>query len=237
MKVRIALVVFLVVIIVLPVSMMFLTDDTGTNSTSPTATATPTPSTAATATSSPNNGASVKMNMEIKESDFATATQVILKTNLGDIRLDLFKDKSPKTVQNFVTLGKVGYYEGVIFHRVIEGFMIQGGDPTGTGTSGKSIYGARFADEINDQKIVKGSLAMANSGPNTNGSQFFIVTSSTDPEDVDNKQTHLDGKHTNFGKVADDASMAVVQKIAATPVGAGDKPRTAVVITGFEIVK
>ncbi len=161
--------------------------------------------------------------------DAKTAEQVVLKTNMGDIRLDLFKDKAPLTVQNFVTLGSRKYYDGIIFHRVIKGFMIQGGDPTGTGTAGESIYGSTFKDEFNDEKIVKGSLAMANSGPATNGSQFFIVT--------DSAQSHLDGKHTNFGKVADAASQAVVDKIAAVKTAGGDKPVEEVKITGFEIVK
>ncbi len=229
MKTRIVLVVFLVIIIALPVSMLLLTSNQdGASSTSSDSSPTPLPSSSA---STPNSAANAKMNMEINQSDFVTASQVILKTSLGDIRLDLFKDKAPKTVQNFVTLGKVGYYEGIIFHRVIAGFMIQGGDPTGTGTSGKSIYGATFNDEINDEKIVKGSLAMANrgKGTNSNTSQFFIVS--------DTAQPRLDGVHTNFGKVADEASRAVVKKISNVRTDASDRPVTAVVITGFEIVK
>jgi cyclophilin family peptidyl-prolyl cis-trans isomerase len=162
-------------------------------------------------------------------SDARTAQNVVLSTNKGDIALELFADKAPITVQNFVTLGARGYYNNVTFHRVIAGFMIQGGDPTGTGAGGDSIYGQEFQDEQTGEPIVAGSLAMANAGAGTNGSQFFIVTDSAQP--------HLDGKHTNFGKVADEASMAVVRAIAAVQVGANDKPVSPVTITGFSITK
>ncbi len=162
-------------------------------------------------------------------SDVATAQVVRMKTSKGDIVIKLYQQDAPQTVKNFVTLGKRGYYNNVTFHRVIKTFMIQGGDPTGTGAGGQSIYGAKFADEINSHKIVKGSVAMANAGANTNGSQFFIVTEQPQP--------HLDGKHTNFGEVADEASMNVVHAIAAVPTGAGDRPTEEVKITGFEIVE
>lgn len=158
-----------------------------------------------------------------------SAHQVKLSTSKGDILINLFPEDAPKTVQNFVTLGKRGYYNNLTFHRVIKDFMIQGGDPTGTGSGGESIFGAKFEDEINSHKIVAGTLAMANSGKNTNGSQFFIVTESA--------QTHLDGVHTAFGQVADDASMAVVKAIAAVEVDGSDKPATAVTMTGLTVVQ
>lgn len=134
--------------------------------------------------------------------------QAIIRTDKGDITVELFPKDAPKTVENFTTLAKRNYYNGIIFHRVIKDFMIQTGDPTGKGTGGESAFGADFADEINSHKIDVGSVAMANRGPNTNGSQFFIVT--------EKAQAHLDGKHTVFGKVVD--GMDVVRAIAAVPV-------------------
>jgi len=116
----------------------------------------------------------------------------VLHTNHGRIELELFDDDAPKTVDNFRRLASEGFYDGVIFHRVIPDFMIQGGDPTGTGTGGP---GYEFGDEINEHRIVRGALAMANAGPNTNGSQFFLVTAEATP--------WLDGKHTVFGRVTD----------------------------------
>jgi cyclophilin family peptidyl-prolyl cis-trans isomerase len=160
--------------------------------------------------------------------DVATAHKVILKTSKGDIALDLYPGEAPHTVKNFVTLGKRGYYNGIIFHRVIKDFVIQAGDPLGTGTGGTSIYGQKFPDEINTHKIIKGTLAMANAGANTNGSQFYIVTAQAQPS--------LDGHYTVFGQ-ADDASMAIVQAIASVPTESGDKPKEDVKITGFEIVQ
>lgn len=160
--------------------------------------------------------------------DAVSAKKIVLETTKGDITITLFPDSAPKTVINFVTLGKRGYYNNVIFHRVIQQFVIQAGDPTGTGRGGESIYGATFPDEINPRKIVKGSLAMANAGPGTNGSQFFIVT------EVD--QPGLDGKHTNFGQV-DPGSMGVVAAIAAVPVDENDKPTEEIKITGFRILE
>src|SRR3954449_7591830 len=138
-------------------------------------------------------------------------SNVTLHTNHGAIEIELYEDDAPKTVENFVKLARDGFYDGVIFHRVIKDFMIQGGDPTGTGTGGP---GYTFEDEINDKKIVRGALAMANAGPNTNGSQFFVVTTGAAP--------WLDGKHTVFGEVID--GMDVVDAIESVPTGAGDKP-------------
>jgi cyclophilin family peptidyl-prolyl cis-trans isomerase len=145
-----------------------------------------------------------------------------LHTNHGAIEIELFDDDAPKTVQNFRKLAGDGFYDGVIFHRVIKDFMIQGGDPTGTGTGGP---GYTFDDEINDHKIVRGALAMANAGPGTNGSQFFIVTTDAAP--------WLDGKHTVFGEVTD--GMDTVDAIEGTDTGPGDKPSEPQVIERVEL--
>jgi peptidyl-prolyl cis-trans isomerase B (cyclophilin B) len=138
-------------------------------------------------------------------------SQMTMTTNHGDIVLELFDEDAPKTVDNFRKLAEDGYYDGLIFHRVIPDFMIQGGCPQGTGTGGP---GYTFEDEINDHKVVKGALAMANAGPNTNGSQFFIVTTEAAP--------WLDGKHTVFGEVSD--GMDVVDTIGTLPTDARDRP-------------
>ena len=127
-----------------------------------------------------------------------------MSTNHGDITIELFDEDAPKTVENFKKLAADGFYDGLIFHRIIKDFMIQGGCPKGTGTGGP---GYTFEDEINQHKVVRGALAMANAGPNTNGSQFFIVTSSATP--------WLDGKHTVFGQVTD--GMDVVDKLEGLP--------------------
>jgi cyclophilin family peptidyl-prolyl cis-trans isomerase len=134
-----------------------------------------------------------------------------MNTTLGTIEIELFDDDAPKTVENFRTLAGKGFYDGTIFHRIIPDFMIQGGDPKGTGTGGP---GYKFEDEFNDHKIVRGALAMANSGPNTNGSQFFLVTTDAAP--------WLDGKHTVFGQVT--AGMDAVDAIEALPTGDRDRP-------------
>jgi peptidyl-prolyl cis-trans isomerase B (cyclophilin B) len=145
-----------------------------------------------------------------------------IHTNHGPIVIELFEDDAPKTVANFTKLAGDGFYDSVIFHRVIPDFMIQGGDPTGTGSGGP---GYTFEDEFNDQKIVRGALAMANAGPNTNGSQFFIVTTEA--------ASWLDGKHTVFGRVTD--GMDVVNAISALDTDARDRPRTDVVIERVEL--
>ncbi|HEX3831374.1 MAG TPA: peptidylprolyl isomerase [Solirubrobacteraceae bacterium] len=134
-----------------------------------------------------------------------------MNTTLGTIAIEFFDDDAPKTVENFRKLAADGFYDGVIFHRVIPDFMIQGGDPQGTGSGGP---GYTFEDEFNAHKVVRGALAMANAGPNTNGSQFFIVTIDGAP--------WLDGKHTVFGQVT--AGMDAVDAIEATPTGRGDRP-------------
>jgi cyclophilin family peptidyl-prolyl cis-trans isomerase len=138
-------------------------------------------------------------------------SKATMETSEGPIELELFDEDAPKTVANFKKLADDGFYDGLVFHRVIKDFMIQGGCPQGTGTGGP---GYTFEDEINDHKIVRGALAMANAGPNTNGSQFFLVTTDAAP--------WLDGKHTVFGQVTE--GMDVVDKIEGTETGANDRP-------------
>jgi peptidyl-prolyl cis-trans isomerase B (cyclophilin B) len=149
-------------------------------------------------------------------------TPATLQTNHGAIAIELFDDDAPKTVENFLKLARDGFYNGVIFHRVIPDFMVQGGDPTGTGSGGP---GYQFEDEFNDNKVVRGALAMANAGPNTNGSQFFIVTTEA--------ASWLDGKHTVFGRVTD--GMDVVDTISALETDARDRPREDVVIERVDV--
>lgn len=180
-----------------------------------------------------------------------------IKTNMGDIKVLLFPEAAPKTVENFVTHSKKGYYDGVIFHRIIQDFMIQGGDPTGTGRGGESIWGDSFEDECDiNYRNLRGALSMANAGPNTNGSQFFIVTNSeTTPDIIDQMKSlkerggytddvidayeelggayWLDGKHTVFGQVYE--GMDVVDQIQLVPVGMMDKPVEDVIIENIEI--
>ena len=138
-------------------------------------------------------------------------TTATIHTNHGAIELELFDADAPKTVENFVSLARDGFYDGVSFHRIIPDFMVQGGDPTGTGSGGP---GYQFEDEFNDNPVARGALAMANAGPNTNGSQFFLVTAEACP--------WLDGKHTVFGRVT--AGMDVVDRISELPRDPRDKP-------------
>ena len=145
-----------------------------------------------------------------------------MHTNHGPIEIELYEDDAPKTVENFRKLAADGFYDGVIFHRVIKDFMIQGGCPEGTGTGGP---GYQFEDEFNDHKIVRGALAMANAGPNTNGSQFFIVTTDAAP--------WLDGKHTVFGQVT--SGMDVVDTIEGQQTDGRDRPREDVVMERVEV--
>jgi cyclophilin family peptidyl-prolyl cis-trans isomerase len=149
-------------------------------------------------------------------------TNATIHTNHGAIEVELFDEDAPKTVENFSSLARKGFYDGVIFHRVIPDFMIQGGDPTGTGSGGP---GYQFDDEENDRSVVRGVLAMANAGPNTNGSQFFVVTADACP--------WLDGKHTVFGRVT--SGMDVVDRIAEQPRDARDKPSEDVTMERVEI--
>lgn len=152
-------------------------------------------------------------------------THAHFETSMGNFTIELFEQQAPKTVENFVKLAEKKFYDGVIFHRVIDGFMIQGGDPTGTGRGGP---GYQFADEFHPQlkHNSEGMLSMANAGPNTNGSQFFITLTAT---------PHLDGKHAVFGKVVE--GIDVVKKIGKTPTKAGDRPATDVVMKSVKIEK
>lgn len=184
--------------------------------------------------------------------DQVTGPVAEIKTTLGTIKVQLFPHEAPKTVKNFVELAKRGYYDGVSFHRVIPDFMIQGGDPTGTGAGGESIYGEPFEDEFSDQLFnFRGALSMANAGPNTNGSQFFIVTNEHLPKEMEAQLKHtdypqevvshyrhggtpwLDGRHTVFGQVV--AGMAVAEKIAAVDRDQADRPKKPVIIDEIKI--
>jgi len=150
--------------------------------------------------------------------------KALIKTSVGDIEVELYEGLAPIAVNNFVFLAREGFYDGVVFHRVIKDFMIQGGDPKGDGTGGP---GYEFEDEVNDKKLIKGSLAMANSGPNKNGSQFFIVTKEATP--------WLDEKHTNFGEV--ESGMDVVTAIENVETDYRDKPINDVIIETIEIIE
>ena len=157
-------------------------------------------------------------------------TVIVLKTNQGDITIELFNDLSPNTVENFIKLAGDNFYDGTRYHRVIKDFMIQGGDPNSKDTAlmarwGTGDPGYKFDDEFNHEPLVEGSLAMANSGPNTNGSQFFIVTAASTP--------WLDGKHTNFGNVIQ--GLEVVKKIESTKTGLQDVPAEDAIIHAVEI--
>jgi cyclophilin family peptidyl-prolyl cis-trans isomerase len=149
-------------------------------------------------------------------------TTATMHTSEGTIELELFPEDAPKTVGNFTKLVGDGFYDGVIFHRVIPDFMIQGGDPTGTGSGGP---GYTFEDEFNDHRVIKGALAMANAGPNTNGSQFFIVTA--------DECSWLDGKHTVFGRVVE--GQDIVDRISQVDRDGRDKPTTPVTIDRIEL--
>ncbi|WP_242364392.1 peptidylprolyl isomerase [Limosilactobacillus antri] len=193
--------------------------------------------------------------MDYPQLDLAKAEgpKATIKTSLGDVKVQLFAKLAPKTVKNFVELAKKGYYNGVLFHRVIPDFMIQGGDPTGTGRGGESIYGKAFEDEFSDQLFnFNGALSMANAGPNTNGSQFFIVSASRVPanmleqmklvgypqEIIDHyKETGgtpwLDHRHTVFGQVI--SGMEIVEKISKVDRDGMDKPKEDVVMNEITI--
>jgi peptidyl-prolyl cis-trans isomerase B (cyclophilin B) len=180
---------------------------------------------------------------------------VEMKTSMGTIKIKLFPEQAPKTVENFITHSKDGYYDGLKFHRVIKDFMIQGGDPNGNGMGGESIYGESFEDEFSPELFnLRGALSMANAGPDTNGSQFFIVQKSDiDPKLEDQMKSAgfpaeiidaymenggtpwLDQKHTVFGQVVE--GMDIVDKIANVEVGANDLPKEDVVIESIKVVK
>lgn len=183
----------------------------------------------------------------------------VMQTNMGDIKIRLFPEVAPKAVENFISHAENGYYDGLIFHRVINDFMIQGGDPTGTGRGGESIYGHSFEDEFDlSARNYRGALSMANAGPNTNGSQFFIVQAKTVDDGLISQMTELadrgfpeevtenykkiggtpwlDFKHTVFGQVFE--GMDVVDNIAQVKVGPQDKPVNDVIIEKivFEVI-
>lgn len=184
-------------------------------------------------------------------------TVAVMHTNMGDIEIKLFPEHAPKTVENFTTHAKNDYYNGIIFHRVIKDFMVQGGDPTGTGMGGESIWGRSFQDEFTPElHNLRGALCMANAGPNTNGSQFFIVQANEVPANMLEQMKDLadngfppeiteayarlggtpwlDFRHTVFGQVIN--GMDVVDAIANVAVGANDKPVNDVVILGIDII-
>ncbi|KRK47214.1 peptidylprolyl isomerase [Secundilactobacillus kimchicus] len=180
--------------------------------------------------------------------------KVVLHTSMGDIKLQLFPDQAPKAVENFVTLAKQDYYNESIFHRVISDFMVQGGDPTGTGMGGQSIWQEPFEDEFSKELYnLRGALSMANAGPNTNSSQFFIVQNQHLPEQLTQQMKEagfpdeivtayqkggtpwLDFRHTVFGQVSD--GMTVVDAIAGVKTAAGDKPEEPVVIESVEVIE
>lgn len=169
-----------------------------------------------------------KENSEMTELKKDTITVAVIKTTMGTIEIELFAKKAIKTVENFVGLAEKKYYDGIIFHRVIDNFMIQGGDPTGTGMGGESIWGKPFEDEVNTglKHESEGILSMANAGPNTNGSQFFITLKET---------SWLDRRHTVFGKVI--KGMDVVKAIGKVKTGPNDKPLTDVVMQQVTIEK
>lgn len=191
--------------------------------------------------------------LEVKD-----GVKAVMKTNMGDMEFVLFPEVAPKAVENFVKHSENGYYDGLIFHRVIQDFMIQGGDPTGTGMGGESVFGNNFEDEFSlDARNYYGALSMANAGPNTNGSQFFVVQAKSVPQSlisqmeqlkdngfpqevIDNYQKvggtpWLDFHHTVFGQLINGAD--VLDKIAAVKCGANDKPAEDVVINGIDIIK
>ena len=192
-----------------------------------------------------------QLNKEIHEGEI----KVVMQTNKGDMTFKLFQNIAPKTVENFVTHAKSGYYDGITFHRVIEDFMVQGGDPTASGMGGESIYGGPFEDEFSDKAFnLYGALSMANAGPNTNGSQFFIVQAKEVPESMlsqlayggwpqpivkaygDNGGTPwLDQRHTVFGQIIEGEST--LEDIAQTKVGPQDKPLYDVVIEHIDVTE
>ena len=184
----------------------------------------------------------------------AKGPKAVIKTNRGDITVQLFPEQAPKTVENFVGLAKKGYYDGVIFHRVIPDFMIQGGDPTGTGMGGESIYGQTFEDEFSkDLFNLRGALSMANAGANTNGSQFYIVNNKNVPANMMSQlegagfpeeviaayqnggTPWLDFRHTVFGQVVE--GMDVVDEIGGVKRDSQDRPEFDVVMEKVEIVE
>src|SRR3990172_584048 len=178
-----------------------------------------------------NSNAVENINSNMQNSDIKNLANqtAVLKTNFGDIVLELFSADAPKTVENFIKLSKSGFYNGTKFHRVIKGFMIQGGDPNSKdddwSDDGMGGPGYKFEDEINSNKLVRGTLAMANAGANTNGSQFFVVTTEATP--------WLDGKHTAFGRII--SGMDIVDKIESVKVNENDHPMDDIIVSNIKI--
>ena len=198
---------------------------------------------------------------EVKESNDDSIVEsgelpiaTIVVKDYGTIEAELYPSKAPNTVNNFISLANSGFYDGLTFHRIIDGFMIQGGDPTGTGMGGESIYGESFEDEFSEELYnIRGALSMANAGPNTNGSQFFIVQNQHLPYSKkeiarggwpeaiaeiyaeEGGTPHLDRRHTVFGQLMDEASYQVLDTIAAVETGAMDKPKEDVVMESIDI--
>lgn len=206
------------------------------------------------ASSGSTNEEAESMYPQLSNEVAANEALVVMNTTMGPIKIKLFPEQAPKTVENFLTHAENGYYDGIIFHRVIKDFMIQGGDPTGTGMGGESIYGSSFEDEFTMNLFnLRGALSMANAGPNTNGSQFFIVQASSAPgssnqlkqggwpEEIADAYAemggtpHLDQKHTVFGQVIE--GMDVVDKIAAAETDRSDKPTEEISIESIEILQ
>lgn len=190
-----------------------------------------TPTSGAATASEPVENKTTMLSPDKQENLVKEYSQAVIKTSQGNITVKFYGADSPITVNNFLNLAKAGFYNGIKFHRVIKDFMIQGGDPLSKGTD-TSVWGTggpgyQFKDEFNSHKLVAGSLAMANAGADTNGSQFFIVTAAETP--------WLDGHHTNFGQVV--SGMDVVKKIEAVATGANDRPLEDVVINSIELVK
>ncbi len=202
-----------------------------------------------------DQSASTEYVSPAEELELGATKHIDMKTSMGTIKLELYPEVAPKAVENFVTHAEQGYYDGLTFHRVMDGFMIQGGDPNGNGSGGESIYGAPFEDEFSKEALnYRGALSMANSGPNTNGSQFFIVqapTSGYRDSEVEAAEAAgytkeqitryenggtpwLDGKHTVFGYVTE--GMDVVDEIAAVDVDEQSQPKKPVVIEKMTVI-
>jgi len=201
------------------------------------------------------NGGESAMYPQLSKEVASSEALVVMNTTMGAIKIKLFPEVAPKTVENFITHAENGYYNGIIFHRIIQDFMIQGGDPTGTGMGGESIYGSTFEDEFSDRAFnLRGALSMANAGPGTNGSQFFIVQASRVdsgmlkqlkdagyPEEIVSAYEQnggtpwLDNKHTVFGQVIE--GLEVIDEMASVQKGAGDKPLEDIKIESIDVLQ
>ncbi len=203
----------------------------------------------------PENKGEIAMYPQLSKEIASNEALVVMNTTMGAIKIKLFPEVAPKTVENFITHAENGYYDGIIFHRIIQDFMIQGGDPTGTGMGGESIFGSTFADEFSDKAFnLRGALSMANAGPGTNGSQFFIVQASRVdsgmlnqlkqagyPEEIieayatNGGTPWLDNRHTVFGQVVE--GLDVVDEMATVQKNANDKPLEDIKIESIEVLQ